>query len=152
MEKPPPGHHLAYICHAEAVKLTMTVINHNIRFLILITNHPYPMKTRLLDLLPRDSRFQISMPQHTKPEKRQRNTLGKENFTNGSRNFGKSIANTADDKVLEGSGVLVESRFLMFWGEEAFGDELVWELEYWRQVLVVFGDRNERTYGRRVRP
>jgi hypothetical protein len=49
------------------------------------------------------------MPQHTKPEKWQRNTLGKENFTDSSRDFGKSIANAADHKVLEGSGVLVES-------------------------------------------
>jgi hypothetical protein len=108
----------------------MTIVNHNIRFLILITNHPYPMKTRLLNLLPRNSGFKISMPQHTKPEKRQCNTLGKENFTDSSGDFGKSIANAADHKVLEGSGVLVESRLLLFCGEEAFGDKLVWELNY----------------------
>jgi hypothetical protein len=79
------------------------------------------------------------MPQRTKPEKRQRYTLGEENFTNGSRDFGKSIANAADHKVLEGSGVLVESGFLLVCGEEAFGDELVWELNYWRYVLVMLG-------------
>jgi hypothetical protein len=117
----------------------MTVINHNIRFLILITNHPYSMKTRLLNLLPRNNRFKISMPQHTKPEKRQCYTFGKENLADSSRDFGKSIANAADHKVLEGSGVLVESRFLFFCGEEAFGDELVWELYYWRDMLVMLG-------------
>jgi hypothetical protein len=97
------------------------------------------MKTRLLNLLPRNCRFEISMPQHTKPEKRQRNTLGKEDFANGCRDFGKSIANAADHKILKGSGVLIESRFLFFCGEEAFDDELVGEFDYWRNMLVVFG-------------
>jgi hypothetical protein len=101
----------------------MAVVNHNIRFLGFITDHPDSMKSRLLDLFPWNNRFTISMPHHAEPEEGQSNTLGKENLANGSRNFSKSIANAADDKVLEGSGVLIESRLLFFCGEEAFFDE-----------------------------
>ena len=86
----------------------MAVVNHNIRFLGFITYHPDAMKTRLLDLTPRDDRFSISMSQHSEPEKWQGDTLGKENFANGSRDSGKSIANAANDKVLKWSGVLIE--------------------------------------------
>lgn len=108
----------------------MAVVNHNIRFLGLITYHPDPVESRLLDLFPRNSRFAISMPQHAKPEEGQCDTLGKENLANRSRNLCESIANAANDKVLEGSGVLIESRFLCFCGEEAFLDERVWELSH----------------------
>jgi len=63
------------------------------------------------------------MPQHAEPEKRQCNTFREEDLADGGRNLCKSIANAANDKVLEGSGVLVESRLLCFCGEEAFFDE-----------------------------
>ena len=109
----------------------MAVVNHDIRFLSFITNHVDSVETRLLNLSPWDSRFTIPMPQHTKPEERQRDTFGKEDLANSGRDFGKSIANAANDKVLEGSGVLVESRLLCLCSEEAFLDEGIWKLSHY---------------------
>jgi len=103
----------------------MAVVNHDIRFLGFVTDHPDTVESRLLDLFPRDSRSTISMPQHAEPEEGQCNALGKENLADGSRDLCKSIANAANDKVLEGSGVLVESRLLCFCREEAFFNERV---------------------------
>lgn len=108
----------------------MTVVDYDIRFLSFIIDHIDSVETRLLDLSPWDSRFTIPMSQHAKPEKRQSNTLREEDLANSGRNFGKSIANAADDKVLEGSGVLIESRLLFFCSKEAFFDERVWELNH----------------------
>jgi hypothetical protein len=108
--------------------LTVAVVNHNIQFLSFITDHINSMQSMFLDLSPWDSRFTISMPQHAKPEKRQSNTLGEEDLANSGRDFGKSIANAADDKILEGSGVSIESRLLFLCSKEAFFDERVWEL------------------------
>lgn len=101
----------------------MTIVNHDIRFLSLITNHPNTMKTRLLDFTPWNSRFEITMSQHTEPEKGQRNTPGEENLAYVGRDFCKCIANAADDKVLKRRGVLIESRFLFVGCEEPFFDE-----------------------------
>lgn len=101
----------------------MTIVNHNVWFLVLITNHPNTMETRLLDLTPRNSRFEISMSQHAEPEKGQCDTLGKEDLADVGRDLCECIANAANDKVLEGSGVLIKSRFLFVRDKESFFDE-----------------------------
>lgn len=101
----------------------MTIVNHDIRFFVLITNHPNTMETRLLDFTPWNSRFKISMSQHTKPEERQCNAFGKENLAYVGRNLCKCIANATDDKVLEKSGVLIERRFLFIRCKKSFFDE-----------------------------
>ena len=87
----------------------MAVVNHNIGFLGFVTDHPDTVESRLLDLFPRNSRSTISMPQHAEPKERQCNAFGKEDLPDGSRDLCESIANAANDKVLEGSGVLIES-------------------------------------------
>ena len=83
------------------------------------------MEPRLLDFTPWDSRFEISMSQHTEPEKGQRNTLREENLANIGRDLCKSIANAANHEVLERSGVLIESRLLLVGSKESFFDERI---------------------------
>lgn len=137
MEKPPPMDMLACFDFSKLSQdLTMTVVNHDIRFLILITNHPDTMKTRFLNLTPWNSRFEISMSQHTEPEERQCDTLWKEDLAYVGWNLCKSITDAANDKVLEGSGVLIESRLLFVGSKESFFDERIWQLDHCKNISV----------------
>ncbi len=79
----------------------MAIVDNDIRSSCLIVDNVDTFQVVAIDFLPVDWTPPETMPEHSKPDERQRYALGKEYLADDGRDIGECVSYTSNNNILE---------------------------------------------------